>query len=203
MIRKINRSRPWQAALLVCAFLPLFPAFGGDEPAAADPDAQFAEWAKLSAPGEQHKLLARLAGDWDVKSSFWFQPGAEPTHATGESRNQMELGGRYLISRYTSEVMGQPFEGIGTSAYNRVAGKFMETWIDSLGTGILEMTGHVTEDGAAIITTGEYLEPATKERIKTKSVTTFLDKDHYKIEMFNLMPDGSEFRSMELIYTRK
>jgi hypothetical protein len=34
-------------------------------------------------------------------------------------------------------------------------------------------------------------------------VTTFDDDGNYKIEMWNLMPDGSEFKSMELAYTRK
>jgi hypothetical protein len=127
----------------------------------------------------------------------------EPQVAKGLSTSIFILGGRYLETKYASNVNGMPFAGRGTLGYDRVAGEYVDTWIDNMGTGILVMRGTCSEDGKVLTLHGEHTDPATKETIKARSVTTFDDNGNYLIEMWNLMPDGSEFKSMELAYSRK
>jgi hypothetical protein len=38
---------------------------------------------------------------------------------------------------------------------------------------------------------------------KVKNVTTFMEDGKYKFEMFMVMPEGKEFKSMEFLATRK
>jgi hypothetical protein len=38
---------------------------------------------------------------------------------------------------------------------------------------------------------------------KSKSIIRFVDKDTHVLEMFDTTPDGQEYRSMELTYTRR
>ena len=160
-------------------------------------------WMALAAPGEHHKHIAKMAGSWEVTSKFWFAPGLEPQVAKGLSTSIFILGGRYLETKYASEVNGMPFAGRGTLGYDRIAGEYVDTWIDNMGTGVLVMRGTCSDDGKVITLHGEQMDPATREMIRARSVTTFGGDGNYRIEMWNLMPDGSEFKSMELAYTRK
>ncbi|MBD3868311.1 MAG: DUF1579 domain-containing protein [Acidobacteria bacterium] len=165
--------------------------------------AALAAWMEMASPGEHHKHIARMEGFWEVKATFWFAPGMEPQVTKGMSTNILILGKRYLETKYASEVNGMPFAGRGTLGYDRIAGEYVDTWIDNMGTGVLIMRGTCSDDGKTITLHGQHMDPATKETIKARSVTTFDEHGNYLIEMWNLMPDGSEFKSMELAYTRK
>ncbi len=176
----------------------------GEEPTPEEQgQAAFDAWMKLAAPGEHHKHFARMEGFWEVEATFWYAPGMEPQVTKGLSTNILILGKRYLETKYASEVNGMPFAGRGTLGYDRIAGEYVDTWVDNMGTGVLMMRGSCSDDGKVITLHGEQMDPATKENIKARSVTTFSEDGNYLIEMWNLMPDGSEFKSMELAYTRK
>ena len=160
-------------------------------------------WMELGRPGEHHKHIARMEGAWEVEARFWYTADSKPEVAKGLSTSRLILGGRYLETEYASEVNGMPFTGRGIMGYDRVAGEYVDTWIDSMSTGIMVSRGSCSDDGRVITFEGEYIDPATREKIKIRSVHTFPEKDHFKVEMWNRMPDGAEFKSMELFYTRK
>jgi hypothetical protein len=63
--------------------------------------------------------------------------------------------------------------------------------------GTLDKTGKVRTD------TGYEDDFMTGERIKVKGVTTLIDNDTYKYEYYQIDAKGNEFKSMEIIYTRK
>jgi len=50
-------------------------------------------WQRCSTPNEKHKLIESMAGVFDVKATFWMEPGAPPMESTAKSVNEMVLGG--------------------------------------------------------------------------------------------------------------
>ncbi|MFZ1556339.1 MAG: DUF1579 family protein, partial [Nitrospira sp.] len=83
-----------------------------------DPQAMMELWQKLAQPGEPHKAFAGLAGTWTTTTKEWMEPGKPPTEASGTADMKMLLGGRFLYQEFNSQMMGQPFSGIGIDAYD-------------------------------------------------------------------------------------
>lgn len=166
-------------------------------------DEMMKAWIAFATPGAPHKALEGLAGTWDVKSKVWMAPGAPPEETAGTAENRMILGGRYLEQRYEGTAMGQPFHGIGTTAFDNYKKKFVATWVDSMGTGIMVTTGTFDKAGKAITSWGTMDDPALKKTTKVKTVVTILDADHHTYESWYGGPDGKMVKSLEIRFARK
>ena len=80
------------------------------------------------APGEQHKQLARMSGDWTFTQKFWMAPGQPPGESSGTMHADVLLGGRYVEHSWHGSFMGMPFEGRGTEAYDNVGKQYVSSW---------------------------------------------------------------------------
>ena len=98
-----------------------------------DPQAMMEMYQKLATPGEPHKLFATLAGSWTTTTKEWMEPGKPPTESTGTAEMKMLLDGRFLQQEFTSQMMGQPFSGIGIDGYDNLRKRYVTTWIDTMG----------------------------------------------------------------------
>jgi hypothetical protein len=172
--------------------------------AAPSQDEMMAAMAKASTPGERHKVLARSAGDWKVTTKMWMAPDQPPIENTGTMKGEMVLGGRYLQAIFKSTFMGQPFEGRSLDAYDNIAQTFTNTWIDNMGTGVLISRGDCSDPSCKVITlTGLMVDPMSGGKVNTKTVTTWQDDDHYKMEMWSDDGKGAgEVKMMELMASR-
>ncbi len=175
-------------------------------PAAATPDmAEMTKRAEAYAtPGPEHKVLSQMAGTWDVESKFYVAgPEADPMVTKGVDKAEMVLGGRYLREEFSSDFMGQPFQGIGFTGYNNFKKRYESTWIDSMGTGILFTQGAADRGGKTITFEGKMDEPATGQKDKPiRCVLTLVSEDKHVFEMFDAAP-GGKGRVLEITYTRK
>jgi hypothetical protein len=170
--------------------------------AAMDEKAMMEAWSKYMTPGEPHKKLATMAGTWDTTAKMWMQPGAPPTESKGTSVSTMILGGRYLEQRFDGTMMDQPFSGIGYTGYDNGTKKYVGTWMDSMGTGIMTTTGK--EEGANKMSfTGEMDDFMTGKKTQYKQTVTFVDNDHHTFEMWGPDPTGKVYKMMEIQYTRR
>ena len=160
-------------------------------------------WAAYATPGEAHARLAKLEGTWTVKTKSWMDPSQPPEETTGSCEFRMVLGGRYLEQRFQGTAMGQPFSGIGYTGFDNVKKKYEAYWIDSLGTGMLVMTGSLDKGGKKTVYTGSMLDPTNGKKVAIKSVDTEVDADTLLFEMWMSGPDGKMAKSMEMTYTRK
>jgi hypothetical protein len=114
------------------------PVFAKDKkPSQMDTQAMMDTYKQLATPGEPHKLLASLAGSWTTTTKEWMEPGKPPTESTGSAEMKMLLDGRFLQQDYNSVMMGQPYSGIGLSAYDNLRKRYVSTWIDSMAPGSL------------------------------------------------------------------
>jgi hypothetical protein len=164
-------------------------------------DAQMAAWMKLAAPGEFHEHLKPLAGKWTQVVRWRMAPEAPWEESKGVSTYTWVLGNRFLRQEVGGEMGGQPFEGLGYLGYDNFKKKYVSVWMDNMGTMMMFGEGTCDAAGKVITTTGEYDDPMTGGKKKSKSVLRIGDDKHV-YEMYSYGPDGKEFLSLEITYTR-
>jgi uncharacterized protein DUF1579 len=156
---------------------------------------------KAGTPGPQHAELAKGAGAWTFTGKFWMDPAKPPMEASGTAERTIMLDGRVLAEVVHSEMMGMPFEGHGMAGYDNTLGKYWSTWMDNMSTGFMVQWG--TCDGTTCNFTGEYADPVTRKLKKNRSVMRHEGTDKEVMEGYETGPDGKEYKSMELVFTRK
>lgn len=159
----------------------------------------YREKAKLTAP---HKMLASLVGSWTTKTTAWMGPDQPAMESTGTCEQTMLLGGRYLRQEYSGEMMGDTFTGINLIGYDNHTKKYVSTWIDSMSTGIYYFEGTASEDGR-VITQESSLDDPVRGPIMWRSVTTIIDENNMKYEMYITPKGGAEEKVMVMVVTRK
>jgi Protein of unknown function (DUF1579) len=160
------------------------------------------EYKKLGTPGEPHKQFASLAGSWTTQTKEWMEPGKPPTEAAGTADMKMVLDGRFLYQEYNSQMMGQPYSGIGITAYDNLRKKYVSTWIDSMGTGIFVMEGTASADGKTITLKGQHAEPGGGH-MTHRAIWKIVDRNTQTFDMYGKHGKGKEMKMMEITYTRK
>jgi hypothetical protein len=167
-----------------------------------DPQAMMEMYQKLATPGEPHKLFASLAGSWTTTTKEWMEPGKPPTESTGTAELKMLLDGRFLYQEFVSQMMGQPFSGIGIDGYDNLRKKYVTTWIDTMGTGFFTMEGTASVDGKTITLKGQHDEPGGG-RMTHRAVWKIVDSNTQTFDMYGTHKHGKEMKMLEIAYTRK
>lgn len=194
---------PWASAL---AEDPKPPAGAPDEKAMMD------MWAKMSAVGENHKLLEGMAGDWEYVVKWWMDPSAPPNESKGETKTVPMMGGRFYHSEHkgTMKMPGKDgqmedveFHGAGVSGYDNMKQKFVNVWMDNMSTGFFFSEGTYDAATKTFTYVGEMDDPmGSGSKVKVREVIKIIDKDHHTFEWFETR-GGQESRTMEISYTRK
>ncbi len=203
---KTRSSHPFALSVLALAALALaLPARAEDKPAAAPQmsDADMQAMMKSMMPGPQHQHLARMAGDWTFTNNLWMAPGQPPTTSEGTMHAEMMLGGRYLEEHWMGTMMGQPFEGRGTDAYDNVTQRYEGSWIDNMGTGIMTSSGTCDDTGKVCNFTAEASDPAKGGKTTVREVLTWVDDNTFSFAMYGAGPDGKDMKMMEIVAKRK
>ncbi len=160
-------------------------------------------WLKYATPGEHHKHLEALVGTWDAKIKFWPAPDAPVQESTGKAKHSAVLGGRFVQVTIESEFMEQPFSGMGYIGYDNYKQKYVDVWMDTMGTMVMTSQGTCDGTGKVITMRGEYDDPLSGKIKAIRSVYHFVDPNQYILEMYDKGPDGTEFKSMEIVHTRR
>jgi hypothetical protein len=206
------------AAFLVTPVLAQAPspaAPGAAAPAAANQPnesqmmKQMMELAKLN---ENHKLLASLNGNWTYVVKFWMNgdASAKPQESRGTAVRKSIMGGRYVMMDVSGnmEMPGEDgkmkkmeFKGHAMEGYDNVKKKFVSTWMDNMGTGIMMSEGTYDPASKTFTYTSEY-EAMPGMKMQVRETVTIMDNDHMKLEWFEVR-GGQEVKTMEIVYTRK
>jgi hypothetical protein len=168
----------------------------------AEEAAMMEAWQKAMTPGPEHAALAEMAGTWKFTNTMWMDPADDPVVTEGTAVRTMLLGGRVLEEKVSSEVMGQPFEGIGQTGYDNVTGEYWSTWFDNMSTGL--MTLHGTWDEATDTGTfeGQAADPMTGGMKKVRMVSQ-IDENGREHNVFYEDRGGEWVKTMELVYQRR
>jgi len=213
-----SKSLRWLTSVLFSAAIAL-PSLAQDKdkdkqagkPGAKPSESEMMEkMMELSKPGENHRLLARGVGTWTYTAKMWMNPDpkAAPAEAHGQSVARVAMDGRFLISDYTGKMpMPGPdgkmtemdFKGMSVEGYDNVQKKFVATWIDNMGTGVMNLEGLYRDSSFTFH--GEY-EPMPGMKTKVREIIKVVDQNHRTFEFFEYR-DGNEVKTMEIQFTRK
>ena len=197
--------KKWIAVVAVALFVTAN-AFAADAPkgGAADQQAMMEKMTKAATPGPQHGMLKKMAGEWNAKVTSQMDPSQPAQVENSTSTQTMLMDGRYCQEVVSGQMMGQPFSGMGLTGYDNVLGKYVSTWNDNLGTGIMTSTGTADASGKVITWAGVMSDPMTGKASKERMVTTIVDNDHHTFEMYGTPPGGKkEMKMMTIEYSRK
>jgi hypothetical protein len=185
------------------------PAAASGQPDQAEMMKQMTELAKLN---ENHKLLASMAGTWSYTVQMWMNPdpNAKPEVSKGTAIRKSMMNGRFFVTDVTGKMQmpgadgkmkDMTFKGMGIEGYDNVKKKFIGTWADNMGTGIMMSEGDYDPATKTFTYTGEYEAiPGMKQKIR--EVVKIVDKDHHVFEWYEDR-GGQEAKTMEIAYTRK
>lgn len=176
-----------------------------EEPVAEQPldsATQMKLWIAYATPGNAHKMMADETGTWNCDMTFWEEPNGKASKATSTATIKMILGGRYQEAIYSGTMMGQPFEGKSTLAYNNASTEFTTTFIDNMGTGMMVAIGKYDEANKRMNFKGDMVSPLNGKKTPYREVYTIVDANTRKMEMYDTK-NGEEYKSMEIIMKRK
>jgi Protein of unknown function (DUF1579). len=168
------------------------------------------QMVELSKLNENHKLLADLNGSWNYTVTMWMAPNAPPMKSTGTAVRKSTMGGRYIMMDVTGKMkMPGPdgklkdftFQGHGMEGYDNVKKKFVGSWIDNMGTGIVLSEGDYDPATKTFTYTSD-MEPVPGMKTRVRETLKVTDKDHMVFEWYENR-GGQEVKTMEIDYTRK
>ncbi len=179
------------------------PAQGAMPQMSPELQAKMDAWTKASAVGAPQKQLAEhFDGTWNVKTTMWMDPSMPPMESSGKSVNASEFGGRHVRSKYDGTFMGQPFQGEALTSYDNTKGRYINLWVDSMGTGQYVTEGEYDPATRTYTFTGTMSDPTKPGKTTTmKDIVRIKDKDHHVMESYELV-DGKENKMMQLEYSR-
>ncbi len=160
------------------------------------------KWKEYATPGENHRALDPLVGNWDYTVKWWNSPGSEPQVSNGTSEAKWIMDGRFLQQKVQGTSREKEFQGMGIMGYDNAAKQYKTVWIDDMGTGMMMATGSYDPSTKTFTEEGSYTDPMAGEKTY-KGVTTIKGPDNYTYEMYTSGPDGKEFRALEIVFTRK
>lgn len=158
---------------------------------------------KASTPGEQHKLLECMTGEWEGTVKFWMTPGTEPMVSTGSVTREWNLGGRFLFEHVTAHSDMGPFEAYGAIGYNTLENRYESAWLEDYATYMTFMTGTYDAGKKVFTFTGECLNPMTGKREKQRHTVDVSNPTRHVMAGYGPGPDGKEFKNFEGVLEKK
>jgi hypothetical protein len=159
------------------------------------------KWQEYMTPGDMHKMMASWDGNWTSEGKFWMDENSPPTESKGSCENKMVLGGRYQESVHRSDMMGMPFEGHGTLAYDNFKKVFMSSWVDNMGSGMMYLEGPYDAATKTITLRGAWDDPM-KGKMELRETLKMIDDKTQTMEMWGIQ-NGKESKWMEMKLTKK
>ncbi|MHC4094264.1 MAG: DUF1579 family protein, partial [Planctomycetota bacterium] len=95
----------------------------------------------VGAPGEHHRRLEPLTGEWEGEFKIWTGPDAPPMLSRGTVSREWILGDRFLKETVEAESEQGTFRGLGYIGYNNFDGQYQVVWMDDTSTAISTETG--------------------------------------------------------------
>jgi len=183
---------------------------GGQQPSPEEMQKMMTEMMELSKIGDNHKLLADMAGNWNYTVKMMMDPSGKPQESKGTATRKAIMDGRFFLAEHSGKFqMPGPdgkmtemnFKGMAIEGYDNVKKKFVSSWIDNMGTMILSSEG--TYDAASkTFTYTANCEMMPGMPVRIREVIKVVDKDHHNFEWYEDRGSG-ETKSMEIAYTRK
>jgi Protein of unknown function (DUF1579) len=136
-------------------------------------------------------------------------PNAKPQESKGTAVRKSIMDGRFQVMDVTGKMQmpgpdgkmkDMTFKGMGIEGYDNVKKKFLGTWVDNMGTGIVMSEGDY-DPATKTFTYKTEVEPVPGMKTPAREVVKLADKDHMTFEWYE-NHGGQEVKTLEIHYTR-
>lgn len=159
-------------------------------------------WQEYMTPGDMQKMMAAWNGTWTGEVTVWMDPSAPPMKSSTTAVNKMIMNGMYQESDHTGSFGGMPFMGKSITGFDNHRKVFVSSWIDNMGSGIMNMEGPWDAATKTATLKGKMVDGQTRQMTDYKQTFKIIDDKTQLMEMFVMMGD-KEIKTMEIKYTRK
>ena len=155
---------------------------------------------EMPKPQAEHQKLAQSVGTWDAVIETVGIDG-KLHKSKGTSVQTTGPGGFWIIDDFQGEMNGVQFTGHGALGYDPQKKVYVQSWV-SMTPLLMVLTGTFDQTGKVLTMIGE--GPGVDgTTIKMKNVTTWTSADSMTLEVFAVLPDGTETKTMTITYTRR
>jgi hypothetical protein len=179
------------------------------QPSAEEMQKMMEQMMELAKTGENHKLLATMAGNWSYTVKMYMDPSGKPQESKGTATRKSIMDGRFFIAEHSGKfqmpgkdgkMTDMNFKGMAIEGYDNVKNKFVSSWIDNMGTMIMNTEGTYDAASKAFTYTAD-CEMMPGMKVKIREVIKVVDNDHHNFEWYEDRGQG-EAKTMEISYTR-
>ena len=171
------------------------------------PEAVYNKMLDFSRPGKYHQLLADITGKWIFKGKHFEWVDSVTTKIaleySGTVVREPFANGRYFVVNVTSDgtlempvqdgkMQETKFHGIDIEGYDNVKKKFIKCSIGNHLLSSLVVSEGVYDPATKTITFDSEFEAVPGMKTKDHFLFIFIDKDHYKWEVYQ--EDKGKFR---------
>ena len=155
-------------------------------------------------PGDAHKALEPLVGEWTAEVKSWMAPDGPPVESKGTAKAEWAMNGRFVREEFSGDIMGKPFHGMSLTGYDNLKQKYNSLWVDDMSTAIFTSAGTAAEGGKVITFESKMDCPMTGEKdMPVKQVLHIISPDKHVFEMHEARKGDKSRKTMEITYTRK
>lgn len=172
------------------------------ETAEPAPDPAMVAMMEYMKPSKYHKQLSLAAGEWKEEIEMWTSADAPVKRYSAMCVVSMILGDLYQETIHSGNFDGKEFYGRGIIGYDNAINKFVSTWIDNLGTGIMYTEGTYDAESGTTTFRGEVVDPVLKMKVRVREVMIPKSENMQVFEMYVTPPGKEEYKSMQITMTR-
>jgi hypothetical protein len=148
------------------------------------------DFAKLGAPGPEHKHLDRLVGTWILS--------IEGSEKKGKARFKSIWDGRFVTEEVTLPFGGIDLEWYGIYGYDRHKRKYTAVWVDNMDTNTESGEGDIDPGGNVLTWKGQHEDPRSGRLATFLWRISLIDRASLRIQMFDLGEGGKETKILDI-----
>ncbi len=152
-------------------------------------------------PSRMHHKMLEWGGNWREETKVWATPQAEPVKSEAICESKVVMEGRFIVSMHRGEMNKAQYEAQSVLGWDNAKKKFVKTWFDNMGTGILTMEGTWDEAKQTIEFVGYASNPFGDAPIKVRQVLKIISPIEMLLEVY-MDYNGKEYKSMEVKSSR-
>jgi hypothetical protein len=150
----------------------------------------------------QLRSLDWMVGTWTATVTVMPSAESSPIESRGTMTNQWIIGDRFLQGKFEGEKGGREYEGMSYFGFDDQKGEFQTIWLDSQSSQIMQGTGQWDQAQDTLTIRGKYNDPKSGKEYTTRTVAHKESDERYTWEMFATPAGGTEFRKLEIVFTK-
>lgn len=157
----------------------------------------------LTDPGDHHRMLDVMAGEWNARISSYMPGMDEPLVMEGTLDSEWILGDRFLKHTYDVPLPdGSQFIGMSFMGYSPAERVYESFWMDNMTVDMGSSSGFVSPDGMSFTMLTAELDAESMSYFDVEERITISDRNSYTYERYRITDTG-EALQMSIAYTRK